>query len=62
MRLPDGPWGCRHKEPAVLPENMVGPIIEIRAQDGDSWTVMIENTVSRSETYVLVKDTGRSDR
>ena len=61
-RLPDGSWGSRHHDPAVLPQNLVSRVVEIMTRKGDSWTTMIEYTVSRSETHVLVKDTGRPAR
>ena len=56
-RLPDGSWGSLYAGPKakVLPQELVGVTITVRARSGKSWDATITEVVERSSDCVLVR-------
>lgn len=56
-RLSDDSWGCLYvgPNPNILPQNLVGLTIAVRARSGKSWNATITEVLERSPERVLVR-------
>ncbi len=56
-RLPDGSWGSLYAGPTpqVLPQELVGLTITVRARSGKSWDATVTEVVERSPDRLLVR-------
>lgn len=59
-RLPDGKWGARTYD--AVPHELVGRKIIVTDRRGRHWTATVLEVVERSDSHVLVRDSGRYPR
>ena len=59
-KLPDGSWGSlREGDTRALPADLVGQVIVIETQTDGTWQAAVREEIERTETYVLVRDSGK---
>ena len=55
-----GAWCSRWEgDTRSLPADLVGQVIEVTTQAGETWQATVLEEIERTETHVLVRDTGK---
>ena len=52
-----GEWGAGHKNPEIMPADLVGRTIQIQRQDGATWSATVLEVVRTPDPGVLVRTT-----
>lgn len=45
----------------ALPDDLVGQVIVIETQSGETWQASVLEEIERTETHILVRDSGKPD-
>ena len=59
-RKHQGAWCSRFEgDTRALPADLVGQVIEIETQAGETWQASVLEEIERTETHTLVRDSGK---
>ena len=61
-KLEDGSWGARFKgDTRRFPDDLVGRVIEVTTQGGDSWTASVVEVIRWGNKSVQVRHSGKPE-
>ncbi len=59
-RKHQGAWCSRFEgDTRALPADLVGQVIEVETQAGETWRASVLEEIERTETHILVRDSGK---